>query len=127
MDRELYQLLTEFGRRGFVVHSYQVDDVGPLVVAMVLDRDTCVDVFILHDEHRAYAYRTPSGDGRDVLNPAVVLWDCGGKPVRALRALRDLPKPGEHDGQIVLRAANTQWCLPAERRGPNLTIRKRGT
>jgi hypothetical protein len=127
VDRELYELLTELGRAGFVVHSYQVDQTGPWVVAMVLDRDGCADVFILHDEHRAYAYRTPSGDGRDVLNPTVVLWDCPGKPVRALRALRELPEPGERDGRIVLRAANTRLCLPAEQREPNLTIRKRGT
>lgn len=127
MDRELYELLTEFGREGSLVHSYQVDRDGPMVVAMVLDRAGCADVFILHDEHRAYAYRTPSGDGWDVLNPAVVLWDCAGKPVRALRALRDLPEPGESDGRIVLRAAKSRLCLPAERRGPNLTIRKRGT
>ncbi|MPZ86281.1 MAG: hypothetical protein GEV28_40295 [Actinophytocola sp.] len=127
MDAELYESLTELGRAGYLVHTYQVDHDGPMVVAMVLDRGGCADVFILHDEHRAYAYRTPNGAGRDVLNPAVVFWDCPGKPVRAGRALLDLPAPGEKDVRIVLRAPKSRLCLPVERRGPNLSIRRRGT
>jgi hypothetical protein len=127
VDHELYELLTDLGLRGFLVHSYQIDHDGPMVVAMVLDRAGCADVFILHHEHRAYSYRTPSGDGRDVLNPAVVFWDCPGKPVRALRALLALPAPGETGGNTVLRVPQARLCLPAERRGPNLTIRRRGT
>lgn len=127
MDRELYELLTELGRRGFMVHSYQVDRVGPMVVAMVLDRPGCADVFILHAEHLGYSYRTPRGDGRDVLYPGVVCWDCPGKPVRAGRALLALPAPGEKSTRTVLRIPRTRLCLPPERRGPNLTIRRRGT
>lgn len=127
MDRQLYELLTGLGRKGFLVHQYQIDHDGPVAVVFVLDRAGYADVFILHDEHRAYAYRTLSGDGRDVLYPAVVVWDCPGKPARAARALLDLPPPGEPDIRIVLRVPKSRLCLPPERRGPNLTIRKRGT
>lgn len=127
MDNALYELMTDLGRAGFLVHSYQIDRDGPLAVAAVKDRAGCADVFILHGEHLAYAYRTPRGDGRDVLNPAVVFWDCPGKPVRAGRALLDLPMPGVRDVRIVLRPAKSRLCLSAERRGPNLTIRRRGT
>jgi hypothetical protein len=127
MDNELYELFTDLGLAGFLVHSYQVDHDGPMVVAMVLDRAGCADVFILHDERLAYAYRTPRGDGRDVLNPAIVCWDCPGKPMRAGRALLDLPAPDEKDVRTVLRPPQARLCLPPERRRPNLTIRRRGT
>lgn len=128
MNNALYEVMTDLGRAGFWAHQYQLDHGGPLAFAMVLARVGCADVFILHDEHLAYAYRTPSGDGRDVLYPAVVLWDCPGKPVRAGRALLDLPAPGERtEVRLVMRPAKSRLCLPPERRGPNLTIRKRGT
>jgi hypothetical protein len=127
MDSELYELLTKLGRAGYLVHSYQINHDGPEVLAMVLDRDQCADVFILHDDRRAYTYRTPSGAGQDVLDPAQVFWDCPGKPVRAARALLALPAPGDKAAPTVLYAAQTGLCLPAEQRGPNHTVRKRGT
>lgn len=126
MDRELYELLNQLSRAHFMVHSYRIDNDGPEVVAMVLDRGGCADVFILHDEMRAYSYRTPTGAGQDVLNPAQVFWDCPGKPVRALRALLDLPAPGEKAAPTVLYAPQPNLCLPAERRGADLTVRSRG-
>lgn len=125
MDDELFEVLEQLGRAGYLVHSYKIDHDGPLVVAMVLHRTGCADVFILHHEHCAYSYRTPRGAGRDVLNPAVVYWDCPGKPARAARALLSLAPPAERPVRTVLRAAQARWCLPPERRGRNLTIRTR--
>lgn len=126
MDTELYEVITEVGRAGFLVHSYQADHDGPLVVVMVLDRGDCADVVILHDERRAYAYRTPSGNGQDVLDPEQVCWDCPGKPARALRAVLDLPAPGAKAAPTVLYAPQRGLCLPVERRGAALTVRRRG-
>lgn len=126
MDTELYEVISEVGRAGFLVHSYRIDHDGPLVVAMVLDRGDWADVVILHDERRAYAYRTPAGNGQDVLNPTEVCWDCPGKPVRGLRAVLDLPAPGEGAAPTVLYAPQSGLCLPVERRGARLTVRRRG-
>src|SRR2546430_2872115 len=125
VDRELYELLTELGRAGYLVHSYRITDDGPEVLALVLDRGECADVFILHDDRRAYSYRTPSGTGQDVLAPAQVFWDCPGKPARAARALLALRTPGNQGAPTVLYPAQTGLCLPAERRGPNHTVLKR--
>src|SRR5690349_3299633 len=127
MDRELYELLTELGRAGYLVHSYRVNHDGPDALAMVLDRGQCADVFILHDDRRAYSYRTPKGADQDVLDPTQVFWDCQGKPVRAARALLALRAPGDKGAPTVLYTAQTGLCLPTERRGPNRTARKRGT
>jgi hypothetical protein len=126
VDNELYEVITEVGRAGFLVHSYRIDRDGPLAVAMVLDRGDCADVVILHDERRAYAYRTPTGDGQDVLDPDQVCWDCPGQPVRALRAVLGLAAPGENAAPTVVYAPQPGLCLPAERRGAKLTIRRRG-
>jgi hypothetical protein len=126
VDTELYEVITEVGRAGFAVHSYRIDHDGPLVVAMVLVRGGYADVVVLHDEHRAYAYRTPTGAGWDVLDPTQVCWDCPGKPVRALRAVLDLPAPGEQAAPTVLYVPQSGLCLPVARRGALLTVRHRG-
>lgn len=126
MDTELYEVITEVGRAGFLVHSYRIDHDGPLVVTMVLDRGNCADVVILHDQRRAYAYRTPSGNGADVLDSTQVVWDCPGKPVRAV-ARRAGPAGARRARRAhLLYAPQTGLCLPAARRAAKLTIRRRG-
>lgn len=126
MDAELYGLMTELGRRGYMVHNYQLDQDGPLAVAAVLRRGTCADVLILHDEHRAYAYRTSAGADQDVLDPTEVMWDCPAKPVRALNALLALPKPGAPAAPTVPYPPQSGLCLPAAPRGEPMTMRRRG-
>jgi hypothetical protein len=128
MDRELYEALTALGRAGFLIHSYQLDrDNRPDIVAGVLNRGAWADVVILHGETRAYALRTPRGEGRDVLYPTEVSWDCAAKPARAITALLALPAPGPHGTRTVLYPPQSGLCLPPEQRSPKLTIRTRAT
>jgi hypothetical protein len=127
MERDVFELLRQLSRARFVVHSYRISNDGPEVVAMVLNRGDCADVLILHHELCAYSYRTPTGDGRDVLDPEEVLWDCAAKVERAARALLELPEPGKDAAPTVLyrpAPAHKALVLPAERRGANLTIRR---
>lgn len=122
MDPELYELMTELGRTGYVIRTYQLDQNGPLAVAAVLRRVLCADVVILHDEHRAYCFRTPTDNGQDELDPAAVMWDCAAKPVRALRALLGLPLPGVPGAPTVTYAPQSGLCLSAVRRGEPMTF-----
>ena len=128
MDPELYGLMTDLGRAGYLVHSYRLDRDGqPEIVAATLRRGAYADVLILHGVTRAYAFRTPAGDGQDVLDPSQVYWDIAAKPVRAIKALLALPAPGTSAAPRVLYAPQSGLCLPAEQRGAPLSVRRRGT
>src|SRR3989442_1009806 len=127
MDPELYQALTALGRAGFLIHQYRLDrDNRPEIMAATLNRGAWTDVLILHGETRAYAFRTPNGDGRDVLDPTEVSWDCAANPARAPNALLALPLPGQSAAPTVLYPPQTGLCLPIEQRAPRATLRKRG-
>jgi hypothetical protein len=87
-----YELMTELGRAAFLVHTYQVNQFGPEVMATVRDRCACADVAVMYGGHHAFTYRTPTDDGIDELEPAPVSWWHGAPPVQALRKLLDLPR-----------------------------------
>jgi hypothetical protein len=127
MDPELYEALTALSHAGFLVHQYRLDrDDRPEIMAATRDRGAWTDVLILHGQTRAYAFRTPNGEGRDVLNPTEVSWDCAAKPARATNALLALPAPGEKAAPTKLYPPQSGLCLPVEQRAAKLTVRKRG-
>jgi hypothetical protein len=127
VDFELYELLTEVGRAGFLTDTYRVNQFGPEVMAAVRGRGDCADVVVMYGRDHAYAYRTPTGDGIDELDPAQVFWWYGAPPVPALRKLLDLPAPGEPHAPTDLTDAPPGAGLPADRRGTPVRIRRRGT
>jgi hypothetical protein len=115
---ELAELLTLLGKHRFVMHEFQSDRDGPVIVAAIREFRACADVVVLVDEQRASAWRTPRGDGLDVLAPAQVLWIYAANPLWTLRALLTLPPPGHPDAPTDAIVAPVGLGLPIQDRRP---------
>jgi hypothetical protein len=122
---ELDALLTEVGKRGFLLHAFRTDLHGPEIVAFVHSYGGLADVLILLDERYACAHRVPTGLGIDMFAPRRVLWWYGHTPMWTVRALLTLGPPGHPDAPAVLIDTPAGYGLPAERRLP-VRIRARG-
>lgn len=127
MDAELYKLLTELGRAGYMVHTYQIHQALPNVVAAVRVWDGCADVVIIYADDCAYACRTPAGPGRDVLDPSEVYWQVAGMPARALGDLLALAAPGHEGAPKALTPVMKGFGLPAGKRGMPARLRLRSS
>lgn len=125
MDTELGELLATLGR-SYWVHQYRIDRNGPKVLAAVRNWDGCSDMAVLHSDAVAYACRTPSGSGEDVLDPEKVHWQIAGMPARVLRELLALPAPGEKGAPTGLSPVMVGYGLPAAQRTPSMRVRRRG-
>jgi hypothetical protein len=99
---ELDALLEVAGKRGFVWHVFRANRTGPDVLAGVLQRPGCADVFVISDAECAHAYRMPSGPESDVFAPRDVFWWYGGNPVWTLRTVLTLPEPGRPEAPAML-------------------------
>jgi hypothetical protein len=124
MTDELAALVELVGKRGFMLHSFQGDRHGPDVLAAVHNHGRCADVVIIFDEHRACAYRTPTGPDADIFAPRHVLWSYASSSVWTLRALLTLAPPGHPDAPADLSEAPNGLGVPQELR-ERVRLRKR--
>jgi hypothetical protein len=122
---ELDVLLTEVGRRGFLLHAFRTDLHGPEIVAFVHGYGGVADVLILFDEQRACAHRVPTGPGIDMFAPHRVHWSYAHTPVWTVRALLTVAPPGHPDAPATLIDTPPGYGLPAQGRLP-MRIRHRG-
>jgi hypothetical protein len=122
---ELDVLLTEVGRRGFLLHAFRTDLHGPETVAFVYDWGGVADVLILFDERRACAHRVPTGPAIDVFAPNRVVWCYAHTPVWTVRAVLTMAPPDHRDAPAALLDTPPGYGLAAQGRMP-VRIRARG-
>jgi hypothetical protein len=115
---ELDVLLTEVGKRGFLLHAFRTNLHGPEIVAFVSSYGGVADVLIIFDEQRASAHRVPTGPGIDVFAPPRVSWWYASSPVWTVRALLTLAPPDHPDAPAMLADTPPGYGLPAAGRLP---------
>jgi hypothetical protein len=87
----LNDMLSEFRVRKWTLHLFGPRG-APDVYATTFQWQTCADVFVLRDEHPAFAYRVLTFPGTDVFRPQTVAWDYYSQfPAWALRAVLTIP------------------------------------
>jgi hypothetical protein len=124
MTDELAALIELIGKRGFMLHSFQGDQHGPDVLAAVCEHAAAADIVIIFDEHRACAYRTPTGPTADIFAPSHVFWYYASSSIWTLRALLTLAAPGHPDAPADLTPAPPGLGIPSEWRA-RVRLRKR--
>ncbi|OLF04707.1 hypothetical protein BLA60_39490 [Actinophytocola xinjiangensis] len=80
----------------------------------------CADVVIIRSETSAVAFRTPTDENTDVLNPEYVTWVYGDdkSAVWVLRAALSLPRPGSQHESIQWMKAPPMCRISPEGRVP---------
>lgn len=83
----------------------------------------CADVVIIRDEDDATAFRMPTENNADVLDPAWVTWVYAAPAVWTLRAVLTLPVPGTPGEPVCLMTAPASCRVPRQGRRP-VTVRR---
>ncbi|MEA5364624.1 hypothetical protein VA596_34190 [Amycolatopsis sp., V23-08] len=122
---DLEELLEELRRRKWVLHLFGGRE-APEIYAAVFQWQTCADVVVIRDEHRASAYRVPTFPGTDVFSPRVVTWQYHATPVWTLRAALTLAEPGTPGAPLQALRPQPGCHIPMELRA-DVTIRPTGT
>lgn len=99
----LNDLFAELRHRKWTLYLFGRAD-APNLYAATCQWQTCADVFILRDERRATAYRTPRFPGMDIFRPTVVSWQYGAEPLWTLRAVLTIGAPGQADAPFQVLA-----------------------
>ncbi|NYH78430.1 hypothetical protein FHR84_001755 [Actinopolyspora biskrensis] len=108
---ELEDLLKELRRRRWTLIRWGPER-QPQLMAAMFKRQSCADVLILRDEHRATGYRVPTMDDTGVFNPERVSYQYHSSALWALRAILGLPEPGEPGAPMALEAPDVPCFLP---------------
>lgn len=92
---DVSELLAELVRqRRWLAHFYGGRK-EPRIIAFTFDwrGSSCADVVVIHDEHKAAAYRTPTDGKTDVLRPELICWHYEGPALWVMRAVLSIPPP----------------------------------
>lgn len=86
----------------------------PRIIAFtyVWHGSSCADVVLIHDEHKAAAYRTPVDVGTDPLRPELVCWSYEGPALWTMRAVLTIPPPTDPQAPFKLYAPTALCRLP---------------
>lgn len=121
---ELDALLEKAGKQGYLWYLFRTDHHGPEVLAGMLQRPGCADVFVLAGAGYARAYRVPTDPDSDVFAPQDVLWWYGATPVWTLRCLLTLPEPGHPEAPTARTPAPPGLGISGDRMP--VRLRRRG-
>ncbi|HEU5474231.1 MAG TPA: hypothetical protein VFV67_26590 [Actinophytocola sp.] len=126
MNTEFDYWLEKLRHGRWMLHLGGIDARRPDWIAAQFQWHDCADVVIIRAEDSAVAFRTPTDETTDVLNPDTVKWVYGDdkSAVWVLRAALSLPSPGSPHEPYHLIDAPPACRIPPGGRRP-VTMRPR--